>query len=133
MKWSNLAKSTRTRYARQGVTGVRYNAWNRLAPAKKQAFKRLGISRDDYLTAPSLKDMVFSARATYAAKAAYVTLDNAGVVVNLESLKENLSGLTARQLTDVPKFSADELRKRARTLYRRVTKSGKEVNPYWYH
>lgn len=48
--WSALAKLTKKRYLRKGVTPQRYNAWNR-----KSAAERKKLDRAVYLVAPTRK------------------------------------------------------------------------------
>ena len=134
--WSSLAESTKTRYRRQGVTPARYNAWNRLGKKKLAAYKEAGVKRMDYLTAESGAAALNNAWKERVVEHGANLFKDSGYIYHPGRAKENLAGLTNRQLRARMKYTRERWQDKAsdaavayQEALKAAKKAGKPLTP----
>lgn len=125
--WSQLAETTRKRYRAQGITGARYNAWNKTKRGNKAKLETKGVSREAFLKAPSTRTAVRNAAEQRAYEHLTTLLDNGGFFHSTHTISRGVSLMTPRELNGVPRLTLDQ--------YRRLASHAPDerlYNPYWY-
>jgi hypothetical protein len=128
--WSRLASSTQKKYRAKGVTPQRYNAWVKTGKATKEKLSRRGISRDEFLTAPTTRDVTRANTEKRAADRLLKVLPRASE----KAVRRNVTAMTPTELSIALTGSQTKLRVLAgKRADREVDWTSEPVNPFWYH
>lgn len=127
--WSRLAQKTQKQYRAKGVTPQRYNAWVKTGKATKDKLAKRGVSREEFLTAPTTKVAVRANTEKRAADRLIALLPR----VSESGVRRNVASMTPTELSIALTASRDKLRSLAsRSAYKEVDWSQQPVNPFWY-
>lgn len=111
--WSSLAKRTKAKYTKQGVTPQRYNAWNKKTKEQKRALKAKGVDRSGFLGLPPKAPPAGPASRTapnaglVATRATHMLLDD-GRPAWAATILRNALRMTPAELRKAHTISADQ-------------------------
>ncbi len=129
--WSQLAAATKAKYARKGVKPQRYNAWIKSSTKTRADLTKRGISRDEFLTAPSTRDVKRAAtiRAVIAHMIAVLPRPS------VKAITRNVNLMTPAELNLARRAGVDKLRRLAseQRPVDRDPDDGTPLNHFWYH
>lgn len=109
------------------MTAQRYNAWQKTGKATKEKLAKKGVSRDEFLKAPSTRTVVKQATQKEVEQRFVQLLPK----VNIATIRVGIESMTPTELMIAKRATPDKLRRLAsHKAYKKY--NGRDINPFWY-